>query len=263
MSDSVLVEVQDRVATVTINRPDRLNALDSATNRKLAEVWTEIDRDDDIWVVVLTGSGEKAFCVGADLKDPQALPGAEPDGPRIGFGGGLTGIAGRLTELRKPLIAAVNGYALGGGFELAVSCDLIVAAEQAAFGIPEGRVGWVSESPVVHRAVRQLPYRVAMGMILTGRELTAAQALHFGLVNEVVAPDRLEAATKQWVDGILGCSPLAVTAMKEAAKIGLDLPLSAALSTRFDAIEDYQHTADRLEGIAAFREKREPRWTGR
>jgi crotonobetainyl-CoA hydratase len=249
---------EGHVASVMLNRPKALNAISPAMNQELAQVWAEVDRDPDVWAVVLTASGERAFCSGADVS------GGETEGHRrVAFGGGLTGVGGPLVQLRKPLIAAVQGYVLGGGFELALCADIIVAAESAQFGIPETKIGIIGESGVLHRAVRQLPHRIAMGMILTGERISAQTALQHGLVNEVVPFDRLADATRAWVDRVLAASPLAVQAAKQAVLSRLGYPLDVALATRYEPIEAYAFSQDVNEGRKAFAERRRPEWTGR
>jgi enoyl-CoA hydratase/carnithine racemase len=246
------------VGRVTINRPERLNAMTVAMDEDLAAVWAEIDADPAVRVAVLTGAGERAFCVGADIGDLDGR-GAE----RVGFGGGLTGLGGPLVTLATPLVAAVRGHALGGGCELALCADLIVAAGDARFGLPETRIGIIGDAGVLHRAVRQLPQRVAMAMILAGEPLDAERALHFGLVNEVVPPDRLAAAADAWADRVAAMSPLANRAAKEAVMSRRDHPLDVALATRFTGIERYQASDDRREAARAFAERRPPAWSGR
>jgi crotonobetainyl-CoA hydratase len=165
--------------------------------------------------------------------------------------------------LRKPLVAAVHGYVIGGGFELAMCADVIVAADDAQFFIPEVKAGIIGESGILHRAVRRLPHHVAMGMILTGDRLPAAKAEQYGLVNEVVPVDDLATAADRWATNITACAPAAVQAAKDATLRGLDMPLDQALGTRYELIEAYAGTKDQLEGLAAFAEKRKPVWTGR
>src|SRR6185437_2554761 len=173
---------------VRLNRPKSLNAITAEMDDVLASAWDEINSDPEIWLGILSAEGEKAFCAGGDI--------AAADAPtrRMALGGGLTGIGGPLVTLRKPLIAAVHGYVLGGGFELAMCADIVVAASNTQFGLPETKVGIIGECGVVHRAMRQLPHRIALAMILTGERLSAADAKQYGLVNEVVEPTQLGAA---------------------------------------------------------------------
>ncbi len=248
---------EGHVAHVRLNRPKSLNAITGAMNQRLLEAWSEINNDPEIWVAVLSAEGEKAFCAGADVS------GDEEAHQRIAFGGGLTGVGGPLLTLNKPLVAAVQGYVLGGGFEMVMCADVMVAASNAQFGMPETKAGIMGESGIMHRAIRQLPHRIAMTMVLTGDRLPAAQALNFGLVNEVVEPAELMAATQRWVDKLLAASPLAAQAAKAAVLSRAGMPLEVALSTRYEPIEAYAFTADRLEGRKAFAEKRKPQWQGR
>jgi len=181
----------------------------------------------------------------------------------MALGGGITGIGGPLVTLKKPLVAAVQGYALGGGFELAMCADIIVAADTATFGLPEVKVGIIGECGVMHRAVRQLPHHVALAMVLTGERLPAADALSFGLVNEVVPFADLDEAAMRWARRLTAASPLAQQAAKHAVLKGLQGSLETALSTKYEPIEAYAGSDDVKEGRAAFTERRAPRWTGR
>ena len=245
------------VALVRLNRPKALNAINPGMDQRLLECWTEINADPDIWVAVLSAEGEKAFCAGADVS------GGTEAAQRVALGGGLTGIGGPLVKLRKPLVAAVQGYVLGGGFELAMCADVIVAADNAQFGLPETKAGIIGECGVMHRAIRQLPYRIALTMILTGDRLPAKDALAFGLVNEVVPFSGLSEAAMRWAEKLSLAAPLAVQAAKEAVLQRLDFPLELALTTKFESIEAYAHSEDRVEGRKAFAEKRKPQWSGR
>jgi enoyl-CoA hydratase/carnithine racemase len=245
------------VARVKLDNPKALNAINPEMDDALLAAWTEIDSDPDIWVAILSAAPGKAFCAGADVSG-----GTERD-RRMALGGGLTGVGGPQYHLRTPLIAAVHGYVIGGGFELAMCADVIVAADDTQFFIPEVKAGIIGEAGIIHRAVRQLPHHIAMGMILTGDRLPAAKAEQHGLVNEVVGVDELGAAADRWAGKIAACAPLAVQAAKDAARSGLGMPLEQALTTRYEPIEAYAGTKDQLEGVAAFAEKRTPVWTGR
>jgi enoyl-CoA hydratase/carnithine racemase len=249
---------EDHVAQVRLNRPKALNAVTPEMDQLLFDAWTEINGNPEIWVAVLSAEGDRAFCAGADVS-------GEQDGARgrMAFGGGLTGVGGPLVTLRKPLVAAVHGYVLGGGFEMVMCADVIVAADTAQFGMPETKAGIMGESGIMHRAIRQLPYRIAMAMILTGDRLGADDALRHGLVNEVVPTGELKAATDRWVEKLLAASPLAAQAAKHAVLSRLSYPLEVALSTRYEPIEAYAATEDVLEGRRAFSEKRKPQWSGR
>lgn len=245
------------LAHVHLNRPQALNAITDAMDDLLFTAWTTINDDPDIWCAILSAEGEKAFSIGAD-----ATRRADRK-RRMAFGGGLTGIGGPLVTLRKPLIAAVQGFCVGGGFELAMCADIIVAAGTAQFGLPETKVGIIGECGVVHRAMRQLPHHIAMAMILTGERIGADVADRFGLVNEVVPYADLAARANRWADRILAASPLANQAAKAAALGRLGYPLEVALSTRFEEIEQYAESADKREGDIARGERRKPVWTGR
>lgn len=248
---------EGHVAFVRLNRPKSLNAISDSMDLALHAAWNEVNNDPDIWVAVLSAEGERAFCVGADVA------GGTERSSRMALAGGLTGVGGPLVTLTKPLIAALQGYVLGGGFELAMCADIIVAADSALFAVPETKAGIIGECGVLHRAVRQLPQRVAMAMILTGDRLPASDALKYGLVNEVVPFADLEAATSRWTAKVLAASPLANQAAKHAANHGLTLSLNAALGTRYEPIESYADSGDRLEGRLAFQEKRLPQWAGK
>ncbi|MEV1131896.1 enoyl-CoA hydratase-related protein [Agromyces sp. NPDC049794] len=258
MSDDLLYEVRDHVAYVTLNRPKVLNAISHSLDEELAARWDEIDADHDIWVAVLSAAGERAFCAGADISGGTGL---HPK--RLSIGGGLTGIGGSPRVLKKPLIVVTQGYVLGAGFELAMCADIIVAADTSQFGLPEAKAGIIGEAGVVHRAMRQLPYRVAMAMILTSERISAAAALEHGLVNEVVPFDRLQEAAEAWAKKITAVSPLAAQAAKDAALRGLSMSLEAALATKYEPIEAYATSHDVEEGDRARAEKRLPEWTGR
>jgi crotonobetainyl-CoA hydratase len=256
MSD-VIFRKDGHIAHVRLNRPSGLNAITPEMDELLFDAWLAINDDPEVWVAVLSAEGEKGFCIGADVSG-----GTDRQG-RMAVGGGLTGIGGPLVTLKKPLIAAVQGFCVGAGFELAMCADIIVAADTAQFGLPETKVGIMGECGVLHRAIRQLPHRIAMAMILTGERMKADQALHYGLVNEVVPFTELQGATQLWVDKLLAASPLAVQAAKHAVLARRDMPLEVALTTKFEVIEAYADSHDRKEGLAAAAARRKPVWTGR
>jgi len=249
--------IEGHVAHVRLNRPQGLNAITQEMDDLLLDAWNTINSDPDIWCAILSAEGEKGFCIGADVSG-----GAERK-TRMALAGGLTGIGGPLVTLKKPLIAAVQGFCVGGGFELAMCADIIVAAETAQFGLPETKVGIIGECGVVHRAMRQLPHHIAMAMILTGERIKADVAERFGLVNEVVPFADLAATAQKWADKINAASPLANQAAKAAALGRLGHPLEVALMTRFEEIEQYAESNDKREGELAGAERRKPVWTGR
>ena len=254
---SVEFDTSDGVARVTLNRPERMNAVDSAAEAALDEIWNGIDLDPTIRCAVLTGAG-RAFCAGADMKEdgPEGLAYWARTGDH-GFGG----IAlGRRPSV--PVIARVNGVALGGGFEMVLGCDLVVAAETASFGLPEPRVGRLPLDAMV-TLPRRLPRTLAMGLLLTGRRIDAAEALEYGLVNQVVSLDELDAAVDGWVRDILACAPLSLTAIKRSAGDTAHLTAPEARNARLPSLVAALQSRDAREGVAAFREKRAPAWSGR
>jgi len=260
----VLVERRDRVLFVTLNRPRVLNALDTHTHAALAAVWDDFERDDGLWLAVLTGAGQRAFSSGQDLKELQARTdaGLRPSS----FGSkGLPGWP-RLTErfdLSKPIIARVNGDALGGGFELALACDIIIAVENTRFALPEAKLGLIPGAGGIFRLTRHMPYKTAIGHLITGRPISAESALAFGLVNEVCPRADLDSCVDRWIEDILRCAPLSVRAIKAAAAQSSHLPMGAAFDARYPAEEHRRNSKDTLEGPRAFIEKRMPVWHGR
>ena len=251
----ITYEKAGHVATLTINRPEVLNALHPPAHEELAAAWDEVAEDSEVWVAILTGVGERAFSSGNDLKWTAAH--GVPKLPASGFGG----ICSRR-DLWKPVIAAVNGLALGGGFEIALAADIIVAVTHARFGLPEPRVGLLAAAGGVHRLARQIPLKVAMGLILTGGELSAEDALRIGIVNEVVPASELLTAAHRWTAAIEECSPLSVQASKQVAHMGLGRPVAEAMNACYPLMEALWRSSDCGEGIRAFAEKRKPRWTG-
>jgi len=254
-----LYEKKDRIAYITINRPEVMNALHIHAHIELAEIWNDFRDDPEVWVAIITGAGEKAFSAGNDLKYTAQHAGEpQPQMPAGGFGG----ITNHF-ECWKPIIAAVNGYALGGGLEIVLACDIVIAAEHARLGLPEPTVGLMAGAGGVHRLPRQVPLKVAMGMILTGRHITAQEAYRIGLVNEVVPSSELIPTAERWAQDILRCAPLSVRASKELAMKGLDLPLIAALNISTPERQKMFASEDVIEGPRAFSEKRPPQWKGR
>ena len=248
------------VARVVIDRPDRMNAVDAAAERALIAVWETIERDARVRCVVLTGAGERAFSTGADMKSEGGKSGLEywaAERP-----GGFGGIALRDT-LDVPVIARVNGHALGGGMEMVLGCDIVVAARHATFGLPEPRVGRLALDGGIALLPRRIPHVWAMGLLLTGRRIAADEALRLGLVNEVVEAAQLDEAVQGWVDDIVACAPLSLRAIKQMVRNGAALSAIEAQQLRLPALVAALTSADQEEGVRAFREKRPPRWTGR
>ena len=257
---SVQFTVQDHVARVTLDRPDRLNAVDQAMEAELMRIWETIERDRDIRVVVLTGAGERAFCTGADMKDGSGSSGLEYWA--AARPGGFGGIALRET-LDVPVIARVNGHALGGGMEMVLGCDIVLASTYASFGLPEPRVGRLALDGGIALLARRIPHVWAMEMLLTGRRISASVALRFGLVNEVVAPEALDDAVARWVADILACAPLSIRAIKQMVRAGQRLSPTEAQMLRLPALVEALQSSDQDEGVRAFQDKRAPRWRGR
>jgi enoyl-CoA hydratase/carnithine racemase len=248
------VQDEGRLRIVTLNRPEVLNALHADAHFELTAVWDEFAARDDLWVGIVTGAGERGFSAGNDLKVQAA--GKRKPGPPTGF----AGLTARF-DLDKPLIAAVNGIAMGGGFEIALACDLIIAAENAVFALPEPRVGLIAGAGGVHRLPRSIPIKKAMGMMLTGRRVSAQEGFELGFVTEVVPQGQSLEAAKRWANMILECSPKAVRATKQAAYHGLNEPtLEQALRTIYPAQKENVESQDYIEGPRAFAEKRKPNW---
>ena len=259
MGEFSFSERDGHLFVITINRPEVMNALHPMANAELSELVDEFQDDPDLWVAIITGAGDRAFSAGNDLKFQAAAGGERPKHPETGFGG-LT----NRWDLNKPVIAAVNGVAMGGGFEIALACDLIIASENARFALPEPTVGLAALAGGIHRLPRQIGMKRAMGMMLTGRHVPATEGRELGFVNEVVPPDQLMARAREWADLILACSPMSIRATKEAAYHGLDQPsLREAYGARYPAVKAMIDSADFVEGPRAFAEKRKPDWKGR
>jgi crotonobetainyl-CoA hydratase len=257
---SVRYEIHEHVARVTLDRPEVRNAVDAATERALQDIWQRIESDPEVRVVVLTGAGDKAFSAGADMKSEDSASGLEYwASPRPG---GFGGIALRTT-LDVPVIARVNGFALGGGFEMVLGCDIVVACEDAEFGFPEPRVGRMPLDGGMVLLPRLVPEKWAMGILLTGRRVSANEAFRMGLVSEVVPRKDLDAAVDRWVKDVLACAPLALRAIKQVVKRTPGLSPEEAQALRLPAVMAALSSEDAEEGVRAFREKRAPKWSGR
>jgi dehydration protein DpgD len=260
----VKYEKQGRVAHITLNRPKVLNAMDLRMHEELGRVWDDFEQDDQLWIGVLTGAGSRSFSVGQDLKElvERTRTGVPPSSFGSAHGAGWP----RLTErfhLRKPVIARVNGYAFGGGFELALACDIIIATEEASFALPEAKLGLIPGAGGLFRLTRQIPYKVAIGHLMTGRSMSAKRAYELGLVNEVVSAADLDTCVEQWIEDVIRCAPLSVRAIKQVGLASSHLGLEEAFATRYEAEDIRRHSKDCQEGPLAFVEKRSPKWTAR
>ena len=253
------VELEGKLTIVTMNRPEVMNSLHPPANFELAKIFDDFASDPEQWVAIITGAGDKAFSAGNDLKYQAA--GNPITMPPSGF----AGLTARY-DLNKPVIAAVNGLAMGGGFEIALACDIIVAAETAIFALPEPRVGLAALAGGLHRLPREIGTKRALGMILTGRRVSAAEGLALGFVNEISKPGEAVSGAKKIAAQILECSPMSVRASKEAVYRGLMEPhLKAATENQrtYEGIRAMFTSEDLIEGPMAFAQKRPPQWKGR
>jgi crotonobetainyl-CoA hydratase len=242
--------------TVTLNRPDRLNALHPPANAELGEVFDDFAEDDDMWVAIITGTG-RGFSAGNDLRY-QAEGGKRVPTPK-----GFAGLTSRF-DLSKPVIAAVNGVSMGGGFEIALACDLIIASEKALFALPEPKVGLAALAGGLNRLPRQIGSKRALGMILTGRHVSAAEGKELGFVNEVVPHDDLMEVTGRWASDICACAPLSIRASKDVVYRSLSTgSLEESMATQYESVKTMVSSQDFVEGPKAFAEKRPPNWQGR
>ena len=257
--EKVLYEIRDRIAYVTINRPHAYNACDLETYDRLAEVWADFAHNDDAWVAIFTGAGDKAFCAGSDIKQNfNTVP-----EPAEAFGAAGSGDMMRGLEIWKPIIAAVNGHCNGGGLEQALCCDFRVASENAQFGLGEVLLGLLPGGGGTQRLPRTIPLGHALWMLYTGERLDAQEAYRLGLVNKVVPQAELMDTAEEMARKLLAAGPLAVRAIKQAAVQGLGMPLADGLRLESHLFRLLAATEDSVEGTRAFAEKRVPQWKGR
>lgn len=258
-SGSVLTEQRGAVLEVTLNRP-KANAIDVATSRELGEVFAGFRDDPELRVAIITGAGEKFFCPGWDLK-------AAAEGEAVDSDYGVGGFGGlqELPDLNKPVIAAVNGICCGGGLEWALSADMILAAEHATFALPEINSGTIADAATL-KLPKRIPWHIAMELLFTGRWMDAAEAHHWGLVNEVTALDKLLARAHELAAMLAEGPPLVFAAIKEVSRASENMRFQDALDgitgRNFPTIDKLYSSEDQLEGARAFAEKRKPQWKG-
>ena len=254
---SIGFEINNRLAVITIDRPEAMNALDMAHNAELDRIWAEFRDDDDLWVAILTGAGDKAFSAGADLK---TLIPAQGDGVMDDWNfGGIT----RNFTTDKPIIAAINGVALAGGLEMVLACDLRVAADHARRGLAEVKSAIIPGGGGTQRLPRAIPLARAVEMILTGDPITADEAYQLGLVNRVVPAAKLMDEARALADTLLARGPLALRAAKRAILEGASLSFDEAMNLELQLFNSVMRTQDAVEGPRAFAEKRAPNYQGR
>ncbi len=251
------VERRDHILTITLNRPEVLNAMNPEAHFELDEVFDLYASDPEMRVAIITGAGDRAFCVGTDLKELSRTNNhRKPPG-------GFCGITTRF-DLYKPVIAAVNGLCLGGGAEIVAACDLAIASDNAEFGLVEPRVGLAAlGGGALQRLAREMPMKDAMMMILTGKRISAQEALRISFINQVVPQSDLMSSARELAMEILKCAPLAVQASKQVMRQSLSTPdLKKTMKTRYELAEVMLKSQDAIEGPLAFAEKRTPKWTG-
>ena len=256
--EHILVEREGPITIVTLNRPQVFNALHKPAHFELEDAFDKFSADPDQWVAIVTGAGDKAFSAGNDLKYQAA--GGERGWGKSGFGG----LVSRF-DCDKPIIAAVNGFAMGGGFEVALACDIIVAAENAVFALPEPSVGLAAMAGGLLRLPRTIGMKRAMGMILTARHVSAREGLELGFVNEVVPQGEVVAAAERWAETICQNSPMSIRASKQTLQRGLETSLEQAIAEQreYPAVKAMAASQDYIEGPKAFSEKRPPKWLGK
>ena len=234
-----------------------MNALHSPAHKELDEIFNNFQEDNEAWVAIITGSGDRAFSAGNDLK--YQAEGGKMEAVPSGF----AGLTSRY-DLNKPIIAAVNGVAMGGGFEIALACDLIIASDNATFALPEPKVGLAALAGGMHRLPRQIGLKRAMGMMLTGRTVKASEGKDLGFVNEVVSQEELLIRAEEWANMIMECSPVSIRTTKNVALDGLNFSsIEEAMNQKYDSVKSLFNSEDFVEGPLAFSQKRKPDWKGK
>jgi len=255
---TVELKIRESVAQIELSRPDALNAISSELARELVAITGTVAADPDVRAVVLTAAGDRAFCVGADLKERNAMSDADFRTQRMLFRAAFGGVL----NLPQPTVAAVHGFALGGGSELALSCDVVVADETAVMGLPEVTIGLVPGGGGTQLALRRLGPGRAADVVLTGRRIPAEEAHQIGLVDRLVPAGSARVAATELAQAIAANSPVATRAAKRALRAGWGLDYAAAMDVEDAAWRTAAFSADRKEGIAAFNDKRKPNWPG-
>ena len=259
VDNPIKIDKKDHVLEVTIDRP-KANAIDLATSRVMGKVFRDFRDDPDLRVAILTAAGEKFFSAGWDLK-------AAADGDAVDGDYGVGGFGGlqELPHLNKPVICAVNGICCGGGLEMALSCDIILAAEHASFALPEIRSGTLADAASI-KLPKRIPYHVAMEMLLTGRWIDAEEATRWGLINQIHPTDQLHKKAREMADLLASGPPLVYAAIKEVVRNAEDMRFQDALNkitkSQFATVETLYNSEDQAEGARAFAEKRDPTWKG-
>jgi enoyl-CoA hydratase/carnithine racemase len=257
--ETLLIEKENHFCWLKLNRPEAMNALNTQMAKDLIAAAQEIALDRDIWVVGITTTSEKSFGVGADLKERKDMTSEQIAQQRILF----TKAVNALKNLPQPVLAGVKGFALGGGFEMALLADIIIAGDNAQFGLPEVRVGLIPGNGGTQTLPRLIGKNRAKELIFTGKRINAQQALEMGIANEIVPVARVEEAVRALAGEICASAPIAVRQAKKAIDIGMNVDLNSGIEIEVQAYNVNLITEDRQEGIRAFNEKRQPRWQGR